>query len=71
MLVDANINNVKQYSVLYHKTLKNADRTPARYRVLSVKTWKKNPRIVYSLKRGLYEYARVSDSDLSDFQVEA
>jgi len=42
---------------VWHKTLKNADGTPKRFRVNgAVKTWKRDPdRIRVPLKHGLYD----------------
>lgn len=42
---------------LEHKTLKNADKTPMRFRVSGqIKTWKRDEnRIKVPIKRGLYE----------------
>jgi hypothetical protein len=49
---------LKPGTVLNHSNAeKNADGTPARFKVTSVKTWKRNPdRIEVHLKRGLYEH---------------
>lgn len=52
--------------ILYHTILTNADGSPQKWRVNGkVKTWKKEPdRIEVPLKRGLKEYAILSERDL-------
>lgn len=49
--------------VLEHETLKNADKTPMRFKVNGqVKTWKRDKaRIRVPLKRGLYEYGELTN----------
>ena len=43
----------------------NADGTPMRARVTSVKTWKRSPeRIEIRYKRGLYEYGTINEHEL-------
>ena len=50
--------NLKPGTVLNHSDAKpNADGTPARFRVTSVKTWKRDDqRIEIRVKRGRYEH---------------
>ena len=46
--------------MLEHKTLKNADGTPQRFRITSLKTWKKDrSRLHIGLKRGMYQYESI------------
>ena len=48
---------LKPGAVLNHHYVKNADGTPARYKVTSVKTWKRDPeRVHVRVKRGLREF---------------
>ena len=43
----------------------NADGTPMRAKVTSVKTWKRSPdRVEVRIKRGLYEYARFDETEI-------
>lgn len=64
-----NINQAKalrQGQTVYHITKKNADGSPMRARVTSVKTWKRSPeRVEVRIKRGLYEYATFTESEIS------
>lgn len=59
-------------TTLYHNTLKNADQTPMRFKLIGKpKTWKRSPeRVELSLKRGLYQYFRVNESELHQFYLE-
>ena len=48
---------LKPGTVLNHYYMKNADGTPARYKITSVTTWKRKPeRVCIKVKRGLREY---------------
>jgi len=51
---------------LYHKTYKNTDGSPERWRVNGKpQTWKRNPqRIRVPIKRGMYEYGYLDENDL-------
>ena len=52
-------------STVYHVSNKNADGTPQRWKVTSVKTWKTMPnRVKVGLKNGLRNYDSVSQDDL-------
>ena len=54
---------LKPGDYVYHNTKKNADGSPMRAKVLSVKVWKRNPeRVLVSVKRGLYEYAKFDEN---------
>lgn len=62
------VSRLKCYQVLEHKTLKNADGTPQRFTITSLKTWKKDRnRLRIGLKRGLYQYESI-DSMFEFFQ---
>ena len=53
-----------------HKTDKNADGTPQRFKVNGKpQTWKTRPNEVrVPLKRGLYEYTAMTEHDLDQFE---
>jgi len=57
---------------VYHRWFRNADGTPCRFKVTSVKRWKKDPsRFQIGLKRGLYEFSTVtSHIVLSNFTAD-
>lgn len=63
-----NIQEAKQLTqgaMVYHVTKKNADGSPMRAKVTSVKTWKRSPeRVEVRVKRGLYEYAVFNEDEL-------
>jgi len=70
-----NVEQVKQLKhgdVLHYQYGCNADRTCARFKVISrVKTWKRNPgRVQVSLKRGLWEYAKIRETNCRLFITE-
>lgn len=51
--------------MVHHATKKNADGTPMRARVTSVKTWKRDlSRIEVHVKHGLYDYVVFNESEL-------
>lgn len=58
--------------ILYYKGHTNKKGEPARFRLNGkVKTWKRDPgRILIPVKRGLYEYAQLTQHDLENFWVE-
>ena len=57
--------------VIFHRTFKNADGTPQRWRVTGrVKKWKKSPdRVSVPIKSGLYLYGHVTENNLDSFDV--
>jgi hypothetical protein len=56
---------LKQGQIIYHSEKKNADGTPMRARITSIKTWKRSPeRIELKVKRGLYEYATFNQDEI-------
>ena len=54
---------------IYSKYYNNADGTPQRFKVNGqVKVWKRTPnRVQVPLKRGLYEFGYLDESELNDF----
>ena len=57
--------------IIQHKKLRNADNTFQRFKITSIKTWKTRPdKILIGLKRGLYEYYKINETDLSWFFIE-
>lgn len=61
--------NLSLGDILHHKTAKNADGTPMRFKVNGqVKTWKKDKdRVRVPLKRGMYEYSYLTEDNLDNF----
>ena len=60
--------NLAQNQTIYHKTLKNSDGTAQRFKVTSIKTWKRAPkRVEVRVKRGTYEFHRLDLDDLEEF----
>jgi hypothetical protein len=58
--------NLKSGGYIHHVTKKNADRTPMRARVTSIKTWKRSPeRIEIHYKHGMYDFGYFTESDLN------
>ena len=56
--------------MIHHKTITNADGTPMRFKVTSVKTWKTRPgEIRIGIKRGLYEYFHLNQYDLDPYDL--
>jgi hypothetical protein len=52
-------------STVHHITKKNADGTPMRAKVLSVKTWKTQPdRVLVSLKHGMRDFAKFDETEV-------
>jgi len=55
---------------IHSLTKKNADGTPMRARVTSVKTWKRDPSSVeIHYKRGMYEYGTITERELDGFGI--
>ena len=64
--------SLKQGQMVYHVSKKNADGTPMRARVTSIKTWKSKKnigRVEVRVKRGLYEYATFNENELEEISV--
>lgn len=56
--------------VIYAKEMPDAKGKPSRWKVTSVKTYKRDPnRILIGLKHGLYDYAKITEYDLSFFSL--
>ena len=54
---------------VHHVTKKNADGTPMRARVTSIKTWKTRPgAIKIHVKHGMYDYAVVNQDELNQIE---
>ncbi len=57
---------LRQGQTLYHVSHRNADGTPQRWKVTSVKTWKRNPsKVQVGLKYRLRYYDTMRESDLN------
>ena len=57
--------SLKAGDEVYHTSAKNADGTAQRFKVTSVKTWKRSPqRVEVRLKRGLYQYETCDETGL-------
>lgn len=58
--------SLRHGEMVHHVSRKNADGTPMRARVTSVKTWKTRPNEVeVHVKHGLYDYAVFSQYDIN------
>lgn len=64
---------LKPGQIIYDMTLKNHDKTPARWRVNGqVQTWKRDSsRVRVPLKHGLYAYEQLHNGNLSQFSLTA
>lgn len=61
---------LNQGDMIYHITKTNADNTPMRAKVTSIKTWKRSPdRVEVRVKRGLYDYATFTETDLDQISI--
>jgi hypothetical protein len=55
---------------VYHSWKKNADGTPMRAKVLSMKIWKRNEsRVLVSVKRGLRDFAKFDENELDQIEI--
>ena len=55
---------------VYHSWKKNADGTPMRAKILSVKIWKRNEsRVLVSVKRGLRDFAKFDENELDQIEI--
>lgn len=60
---------LKPGDMVHHISRTNADGSPMRARVTSVKTWKTRPlAIEVHVKHGLYDYAVFTESELSQIE---
>ena len=61
---------LKTGDYIHHTTKKNADGTPMRAKVTSIKTWKRSPeRVEVRCKHGLYDYATFNESELNQINI--
>ena len=61
---------LKAGDYIHHTTKKNADGTPMRARITSIKTWKRSPnRIEVRCQRGLYDYAIFTEHELDQINI--
>ena len=61
---------LKPGDMIHHVTRKNADGSPMRAKVLSVKTWKTRPtEVLVSVKHGLYDYAKFAEYELNQIEL--
>ena len=62
--------NLKAGDYIHHVTKKNADGTPMRAKVTSIKTWKRSPeRVEVRCKHGLYDYAIFTERELDQINI--
>jgi len=62
--------NLKSGDYIHHVSKTNADNTPMRAKVTSVKTWKTRPNeVVIGFKRGMYDYGKLNENELNDFAI--
>jgi hypothetical protein len=62
--------NLKWGDYIHCPTKFNADKTPMRARITSIKTWKRSPeKIEVHYKRGMYEYGIIRAHELEDFNI--
>jgi len=55
---------------IHHVVYKNADGTPCRYKVTSVKTWKTRPdEVMIGLKRGMREFYKITQDELQFYEL--
>ena len=58
--------NLKTGDYIHHVIKKNANGTPMRARVTSIKTWKRSPeRVEVRCKHGLYDYATFTENEVN------
>ena len=61
---------LKSGDYIHHVIKKNADGTPMRAKVTSIKTWKRSPeRIEVRCKHGLYDYATFNERELNQINI--
>ncbi len=54
----------------FNNSGKNADGSLMRFKVTSVKTWKRNlDKVLIGIKRGLYEYYKINENEISQFSI--
>jgi hypothetical protein len=61
---------LKPGDMIHHVTKKNADSTPMRAKVTSVKTWKRSlTKVEVHVKHGMYDYAVFCESELDQIEI--
>lgn len=56
---------LRKNSILRSLVQNNSDGTPQRFKILSIKKWKRQPnRILISCKRGLYEFIKIDETQI-------
>jgi hypothetical protein len=61
---------LKSGDMVHHVSKLNADKTPMRAKVTSVKTWKtRQNQIEVHVKRGMYEYAVFNERELDQIDL--
>lgn len=66
----AEAKSLRNGDYIHSLTKTNADGTPMRARVTSVKTWKKSPeRVLIGYKHGMYDFGKIDETELSDYGV--
>ena len=61
---------LKAGDYIHHVSKKNANGTPMRARVTSIKTWKRSPnRVEVRCKHGLYDYATFTENELNQINI--
>lgn len=62
--------SLKAGDMIHHVSKTNADGTPMRAKVTSIKTWKREPGCVeVRVKHGMYDYAKFSEQNLNEIEV--
>lgn len=57
--------NLKIGDILHQVGVYNADNTPRRWKITSIKVWKRDTnRVLIGLKHGLYSYDKITENDL-------
>jgi len=60
--------NLEKGQEIYHESAKNADGTPMRAKVTSVKTWKRTlQNVEVRYKRGMAEYGSFNQGELKNY----
>lgn len=61
---------LRQGDMVHHTTKKNADGTPMRAKVTSIKTWITRPdEVEVRVKHGMYDYATFNQHELDQINV--
>lgn len=62
--------SLKAGDMIHHVSKTNADGSPMRAKVTSIKTWKRKPNYIeVRVKRGMYEFATFHEYDLNEIEV--